>query len=374
MRLAVILATALGLSAAHAAEPIRIGITTILSGPIADRGQSEQYGAQLAMDRINEAGGVLGRPLEAYYGDNACKPEIGVPATQRLLERVHVPVIIGALCTPVTHAIMPIMAQAKVPLVIATSAGQDFVDASGVGGNDYAFKTIGSDLDIGRGTIAYLKSKGVKSIAVLGDGLEFLATGARSTAKAARDAGMVVTSETILPEKGADLAASLKTMLDGKPDTLVVVLGPSNAAFFKAYEAAGTRIPVSGRMDINGALNAVSPAFRESGALSGITSAGVFSPLIPAAPVQDFIAAYRARTGLTPTQRSFFVYEAVYLVADAINRAGTDTPGAIEAALKSTEMPSILGGSYKMDDHNHPHLPIFITGLKDGKPAVIATE
>ena len=49
----------------QSAEPIRIGITTILSGPIADRGQSEQYGAQLAMDRINEAGGVLGRPLEA---------------------------------------------------------------------------------------------------------------------------------------------------------------------------------------------------------------------------------------------------------------------------------------------------------------------
>jgi len=50
--------------------------------------------------------------------------------------------LIGALCTPVTHAIMPVIAEAKVPLLIATSAGQDFVDASGAGGNDYAFKTI----------------------------------------------------------------------------------------------------------------------------------------------------------------------------------------------------------------------------------------
>ena len=49
-------------ASAQAAEPIRIGITTILSGPTADRGQSEQYGAQLALDRINEAGGVLGTP------------------------------------------------------------------------------------------------------------------------------------------------------------------------------------------------------------------------------------------------------------------------------------------------------------------------
>ena len=57
---------------AQTAEPVRIGITTILSGPTADRGQSEQYGAQLALDRINESGGVLGRPIEAYYADNAC--------------------------------------------------------------------------------------------------------------------------------------------------------------------------------------------------------------------------------------------------------------------------------------------------------------
>src|ERR1700720_4163334 len=144
---------------AQAAEPVKIGITTILSGPMADRGQSEQYGAQLALDSINQAGGVLGRPVEAFYADKACKPEVGVPATKRLVEQEHVPVVIGALCTPVTHAIMPLMAQAKVPLVIATSAGQDFVDASGVGGNEYAFKTIPSEVDIARGLIASLKSR-----------------------------------------------------------------------------------------------------------------------------------------------------------------------------------------------------------------------
>ena len=76
-----------------APTPIRIGITTILSGPMADRGQSEQYGAQLALDSINQAGGVLGRPVEAYYADNACNPEIGVPAAKRLIEEEHVPVL-----------------------------------------------------------------------------------------------------------------------------------------------------------------------------------------------------------------------------------------------------------------------------------------
>src|ERR1700721_1698826 len=136
---------------AIAAEPVRIGITTILSGPTADRGQSEQYGAPLALNQTNQPGGVLGRPVEAYYADNACKPDIGVPATKRLIDQEHVPVIIGALCTPVTHAIQPVVQAAKVPLVIATSAGQDFVDASGVGGNEYLFKTIPSETDIAIG-------------------------------------------------------------------------------------------------------------------------------------------------------------------------------------------------------------------------------
>ena len=121
-RVVLFLAGLIATTAAQAAEPIRIGITTVLSGPTADRGQSEQYGAQLALNSVNEAGGVLGRPVEAYYADNACKPDIGVPATKRLIEEEHVAVLIGALCTPVTHAIMPVVAAAKVPLVIATSA------------------------------------------------------------------------------------------------------------------------------------------------------------------------------------------------------------------------------------------------------------
>ncbi len=94
---------------------------------------------------------------------------MGVPATKRLIEQEHVPVLIGALCTPVTHAIMPVVAAAKVPLIIATSAGQDFVDASGVGGNAYAWKTIPSEVDIARGLLTYLKAQGVTSIAILAD-------------------------------------------------------------------------------------------------------------------------------------------------------------------------------------------------------------
>ena len=65
-RILVVAAGLLCSTFAQAAEPVKIGITTILSGPMADRGQPEQYGAQLTLDSINQAGGVLGRPVEAF--------------------------------------------------------------------------------------------------------------------------------------------------------------------------------------------------------------------------------------------------------------------------------------------------------------------
>jgi branched-chain amino acid transport system substrate-binding protein len=359
---------------AQAAEPIKIGITTILSGPLADRGQSEQYGAQLALDHINQTGGVLGRPVEAFYADNVCKPDIGVPATRRLLEQEHVPVIIGALCTPVTHAIIPMMAEAKVPLVIATSAGQDFVDASGVGGNDFLFKTIPSEVDIMRALAHWLKSKGVKSIAVVADDGEFQRANAIAIVKAAKDAGMSVASEETIPKDTKEFAPIFDRLKGGSPAELVVILGPSTAGFFKAYEASGWKVPVTGRFDLAGALAAVSPSFRDAGGLSDLTGIAVFTPALDRPEVQEFVSAYRAHYGLVPTQRSFFVFEATYLVADAIKRAGSDQPEAIKAALKTTTMPSRLGGTYAPDDHNHAHTPLQILGLRDGKPAVIAIE
>jgi branched-chain amino acid transport system substrate-binding protein len=374
MRAAVLFAGLMTATMAQAAEPIRIGLTSVLSGPTYDRGQSEQYGAQLAVNKINASGGVLGRPLELYYADNACKLDIGLAGTRRLIEQERVSVLIGALCTPVTRAIMPVIAEAKVPLVIATSAGQDFVDASGLGGNDYAFKTIPSEVDIARGLMRWLKSQNVKSVAIVAAADTFPQVNAVAMAKAAQDADIRITGQETIDKTTTDFGAVLEKVKAGAPDQVVTILGPYTTAFFKAYEASGWKVPLTGRIDFAQALAAVSPQFRESDALSGMTGVAVFTPAQQIPAIQDFVSSYRAHYGLVPTQRSFFVYEAALLVADAINRAGSDQPAAIKQALKTTTMPSLLGGTYAPDDHNHAHTPLQILALRNGQPAVIATE
>jgi branched-chain amino acid transport system substrate-binding protein len=204
---------------------------------------------------------VLGRPVEAFYGDNAADPATGIVAAKRLIEEQHVPVLLGALWTPVTHAIMPIVAEAKVPLVIDISAGQDFVDASGVGGNDYAFKTIPSDRDIALGLMGWLKGQGVHSVAIVSDDNPFNHVNAESMENAAVGADIkVLTNETIAKDT-KDLGPLLSELKALAPDQVVTVLSSSIAPFFRAYEQAGWNVPVTGRIDLAAAAGALSPGF-----------------------------------------------------------------------------------------------------------------
>ena len=374
MRLmSVLLATGLAIvvSPAFAADPVRIGVTTILSGPNADRGQSEQYGVELALQRINASGGVLGRPVEAFYADNAADPATGIVAAKRLIGQQHVSVLLGALATPVTRAVMPVANDAKVPFVIDISAGQEFVDAAGSGGYDYIFKTSPSDGDVASAMMQWLKAQNVKRIVILADDNDFNRANAVAMEKAATAAHIETLASETVAKGTTDLVPSIERLKALQPDRIVTLLGASSAAFFRAYEQTGGGIPLAGRIDFTAAIANLSPQFVAAGALDRSAGISVFTPSAPDSGVQEFVASYREKYGLAPTQRSVLAFEATELVVDAIRRANSDDPVAIRQALRSTQMPSMLGGTFAMDEHNHAHVMMQIVGVRGGKLAVL---
>lgn len=214
--------------------------------------------------------------------------------------------------------------------------------------------------------MGWLKRQGVHSIAIVSDDNPFNHVNAESMEKAAVGADIkVLTNETIAKDM-KDLGPLLSELKALAPDQVVTVLSGSTAPFFRAYEQSGWSVPVTGRIDLTAAAGALSPGFLASGGLDGATSITVFNPLIETPGGQDFIQAYRAKYGIMPTQRSFFAYEATNLVVDAIRRANPDKSEDIKRALKTTTMPSLLGGTYAMDDHNHPHTPMQIVACETG--------
>ncbi|WP_280817521.1 ABC transporter substrate-binding protein [Variovorax sp. TBS-050B] len=122
--LAAAAASWLAAGTAIAAEPIRIGLVTALSGQSALAGEAITRGLTVAIDEINAKGGLLGgRKLELVRRDDEANPAKGVVAARELIFKEKVAVLFGGLDTPVSMAIVPIANQEKTPFMGPWAAG-----------------------------------------------------------------------------------------------------------------------------------------------------------------------------------------------------------------------------------------------------------
>src|SRR5205823_8929856 len=102
------LATAAALMLAgtvYAAEPIKIGVVTPLSGTYAPIGKQVRWGAELAIKEINAAGGVNGRPFELLFEDEEANPPVAVRKAEKLLQQDKVDLLTGTVNSGSTLAV-----------------------------------------------------------------------------------------------------------------------------------------------------------------------------------------------------------------------------------------------------------------------------
>ena len=108
----------------QAADPIKIGLVTALSGQSAKAGEAISRGLEIAIDELNAKGGVLGgRKFELLRRDDEANPSKGQIAARELIFKEKVAVLFGGLDTPVALAIVPIINENKVPFMDPWAAG-----------------------------------------------------------------------------------------------------------------------------------------------------------------------------------------------------------------------------------------------------------
>src|SRR3954462_14611356 len=112
-----LLAVSVLASTSYAVEPIKVGEYASLTGKEAGFGQTSHHGVILAIEEINAAGGVLGRPLELKYEDNQTKAGESATAVKKLISRDKVVALIGEVSSGRTLEAAPIAQQAKVPMI-----------------------------------------------------------------------------------------------------------------------------------------------------------------------------------------------------------------------------------------------------------------
>src|SRR5450755_1579427 len=122
-RLAGALALSAAATLAFAADPIKIGVDGPFTGGSSSMGVSMRDGVKLAVDEINKAGGVLGRPIQLVERDDEAKNERGVQIAQELINKEKVVALVGYINTGVALASERFFQEAKIPVMNNVATG-----------------------------------------------------------------------------------------------------------------------------------------------------------------------------------------------------------------------------------------------------------
>jgi len=128
----VFVLASVGLASAQA-KPIKIGQIIPITGEAAESGKYHKQGAEIAVDKINAAGGINGRKIQIVLEDDQTTNPGGVAALQKLLEDKEIPVILGSIRSTQVQAMLPTINEAKIPVAIGgtnyglTHAGSQWV-------------------------------------------------------------------------------------------------------------------------------------------------------------------------------------------------------------------------------------------------------
>ena len=347
---------------ALAAEPIKIGEYASLTGKEAGFGQTSHHGVVMAIEEINAAGGVLGRPFELAYEDNQTKAGESATAVKKLISRNKVVALIGEVSSGRSLEAAPIAQQAKIPM-IAPAATNPKVTQTG----NYIFRVC--FIDPFQGTVMAKFAKEdlkAKKVAILSSVSNAYSLGLAKFFKETFTAGGgEITAEKNFSEGDKDFRAQLTAVKAAGVDAVFVPGYYTEAALIvRQARDLGLTVPFFGGdgwedeqlLKIGGE------------ALNGCYYSTHFSAENTDPVVVEFAKKYKGRwDGEVPGAFSALGYDAVYVLADAIKRAGGTEGPKLREALAATKDFSGVSGKTTIDKNRNASKPATIIALKDGK-------
>jgi branched-chain amino acid transport system substrate-binding protein len=346
-----------GGAGAPSGDPIVIGLETPASGPSAADGASATAGAQLAIDAVNAAGGVLDRPLSLEIGDDQGQAAQGPVVAQKLLSSGIVAVVGGSYSGPSLSSASEYQ-DAGIPMVTAYAVHPDITKAG-----DHIFR-IWPVADVeGEALAEYAHDElGVSSVGVLNLDNDFgtsLATGFSTAFEASGGSVVSQRSEQI---GATDFSAALTTIAAADPDSLFIAAYYSEAAqIVKQARSMGLDVPIFG-------AGFDSPLFMQlaGSASDDVTFISDFTTDSDDPAVKKFIEDYKAMTGKEPDSNAASAYDCVLVIANAIKEADSTDGAEIAAAIQATDIVGVTG-AIGFTSAREVKRTLFLNQVSDGK-------
>ncbi len=295
----------------------------------------------LAMDEVNQDGGVLGRPLQLAVRDVQNDPQAGVAALRGLVEQEGIVAVFGGIFSPVMIGQLDAIHELQIPLINPwgsvtriTKNGRDPNYAFRVSLSDesadeflvrYALEVLGVHRP---GIIADTTSWGDSNVAGLSDWLTRLGTDPADIER--------------FDQGDNNMNAQLALLRDAGADSLLMVANaPEGAAIVRGMATLGWKIPVIGHWGISGGRFVELAGVENADGVLTVQTYSFFEPLSPRG--EEVLQAYHDRYDTRRTEDVLAPvgvvhgYDGVHLLARAIQKAGTVDGPAVRAALENLD-------------------------------------
>jgi branched-chain amino acid transport system substrate-binding protein len=375
--LALLLAPVLASTAVTAQDddPIVIGAPVHLTGVMAAYDQPPLDGAQLAVEKINEAGGVLGRPLELLVVDGKSDPATVGNAALEVIEGGAD--VIVAPCDFDYGAPVGQAAQEAGLVGVSFCASSPLYGSATLGDKQFTVSMWNQTMAAAAAEFAYT-DKGWRTAAVIADqGMEYTQSLGDYFIETWEELGGEIVSEDTYQTNDMQASAQAQRIMDLEtpPDVIFIsAIMPDYSAIIRDLRSAGITAPLMGgdSMDTADFYTALGS---ELGNDIYISTHSFMGPEVGPA-MEQFIADYTAKYGNAP-EVSFIAmgWDTIQIIADAIERAGTTDGEALEAAMVNHEF-DLLSGKLTWSDAETGHIPYkeaFIIEVVDGQPTFVKT-
>lgn len=369
-----------GTAPAAEGEPLRLGLLLSSEGPYANNSDTARRGAEYAVEKINEGGGIDGRPIELVTADSQGQPEQLATIIPRLATEDDVLAVVGPVESASCDVACPLALEFELPLVSPGASRPGVLEP----GRPYSFSVAQPDAANSTPALEYIiGTHDIETAAIIYDEANATTSAQADLFRAVFEAtGVELVDEVTYTSGDASFAAQITQLTSSEPDALALAAGPADAGRIAVEVEAqdlDTQLIGTGSLqsDIHGFIEAAGDA------ADGTLSAAQYDPNNPDPVASELLAAAEEYLGVDEVPLNFaYAHDAVYIIAGIIADGGltgsADTLAAdrvaIQEGLNALEGFVGMAGPTTFGDDGFSLRPVLVAEVVDGVVVITPAE